>query len=195
MRVEIAIVVAVFIVTSVITSLAPPQFKVGAKEDISGLIKVFRALVKKLGLSSALILPAVIMYNNLRVVFLNIALGITLVGPLVITAYNSYIITSFITHGNIVDNLALTLPHGVVELSAILLSAALGLKLGLDIIIRKRNFIETMKYVLKYIPVIMMLLLVAALIESYVTPLIYVSIKIMSGELPLNLSVINATSW
>jgi len=194
-RTELAVVVLVFIVTSVITYLAPQQFKVSAKEDISGLMKVFKGLMKRLGLTSALILPAIIMYNNLRVVFLNLALGITIVGPLVITAYNAYIIASFVSHGNVVENLVLVLPHGVVELSAILLSAALGLRLGLNIVVRRRSSVATIKEVLRYIPLVMMLLLVAALIESYVTPLIYVGMKIVSGELPLNLSVINTTAW
>mgnify|MGYP000657402000 CR=1 FL=1 len=174
-------VLMVFIVTAMLTPVIPEDLRSGIVKEASEIFEPFKKMIDKLGLFSALILPLIIFYNNLRLVVLNIFLGILILPPIFITMYNSYVITSFIISGDVVKNLILVLPHGVIEIYAFLLSSALGLRLGMNVLIRKRRFSAELKFCLNKLALITILLLIASFIEVFITPLIYVLISTLSG--------------
>jgi len=184
MRKEFAIVLVIFIVTAILTPVIPEDLRSGVVKEISEVFEPFKKVVSKLGLASTLILPLIIFYNNLRIVILNIFLGILILPPILITMYNSYVITSFIISGNIVKNLLLIIPHGIIEIYAFLLSSALGLRLGVRVLIKRKGFSNELKFCLSKLTLISILLLIASLIEVFITPLIYVLISTLSSELP-----------
>lgn len=74
--------------------------------------------------------------------------------------------------------LAATLPHGIIELVGIITASALGLWLGVRTIRlifykEKEGFISALKYSLKkFVIFVIPILLIAALIEAFVTPLV-----------------------
>ena len=178
---ELCLIITIFIVTAVITTLLPEEVRFWGVKNVEGFLEPLKEVTKRLGLSSIFIMFLVILYNNVHVAILNLTLGITIVVPIGITIFNSYVLTSFIMRGNIIDNLILVLPHGVIELAAFLYSAALGLKLGIDVHIRKLGIIDSYRYVLKKLPKIILILVIAALIEVFVTPTIFFIYKIVSS--------------
>lgn len=78
------------------------------------------------------------------------------------------------------------LPHGIIELTAILYSTALGLKIGVELIkkvlLKRGAPLEAFKYALSKFKIIFILLLIAAIVESYVTPLIYFLYALITGS-------------
>ncbi|RLG87670.1 MAG: hypothetical protein DRO18_02890 [Thermoprotei archaeon] len=182
MRREFAVVLAVFVATSIITLMLPIEVREFAIKSIEDLTNSFELFVNGTGVWGILVVPLIIFYNNLRVALLNILLGFIIIPPLAIVAMNSYIITSFIIQGDVVSNLILILPHGIIELFAILFSAAIGLKLGITFIKKRSEVLNVLKEGLRRLFLIMLLLLVASLIETFVTPLVYFMFKALSGE-------------
>lgn len=66
-------------------------------------------------------------------------------------------------------------PHGVIELPALFIAAALGTKIGMDFwgyVIRKKkeNLLRTLRMTIPLLAIIMVLLALASIIETYVTP-------------------------
>ncbi|HDN75883.1 MAG TPA: hypothetical protein ENG05_02000 [Acidilobales archaeon] len=181
MRREFAVVLAVFVATSIITLMLPIEVREFAIKSVEDLTNSFELFINGTGVWGILVVPLIIFYNNLRVALLNILLGFIIIPPLAIVAMNSYIITSFIIQGDVVSNLILILPHGIIELFAILFSAAIGLKLGITFIKKRSEVLNVLKEGLRRLFLIMLLLLVASLIETFVTPLVYFMLKALSG--------------
>ncbi|MBR9677581.1 stage II sporulation protein M [Candidatus Woesearchaeota archaeon] len=108
-----------------------------------------------------------ILYNNLRMAFITILLGITIVLPFIILAFNGFIA------GAIVKQKALEstnyvflylLPHGIFEIPAIIIASYLGVKLGLSI---KKDFKQrAAKTAKQFTYIVLPLLLIAAIIET-----------------------------
>jgi len=177
---EFIIVLVLFILTSITVVALPEDLRNKVASNVRESLKPFEELGKNLGATSLLIFPLIIFYNNIRVALINIIGGFILIPPIAITIYNSYIITSFVLHGNVVNNLVLILPHGIIELYAILLSASLGLKIGWAVITRKVAIFKIVKYSLRKFTLITLLLLIAAFIEVYITPIIFAIVKFFS---------------
>ena len=116
--------------------------------------------------------------NSLLALVLGIGLGFI---PIFIIAVNGLFLGMvaevFSTEKGILFVLAAVLPHGIIELPMVLLSAAIGLRLGYEMIRflkgertnLKQEFVQGLWF---YLTRIAPLLLVAAVIESYVTPVI-----------------------
>ncbi|MFZ3167459.1 MAG: stage II sporulation protein M [Candidatus Methanoperedens sp.] len=73
--------------------------------------------------------------------------------------------------------LAALLPHGIIEVPMVLISAGLGLRLGYSMYISMKGEKRDMRYELTeslhvFMKIIMPLLFVAAIIETFVTPLV-----------------------
>ncbi len=125
-------------------------------------------------------MAAGIMANNISVAFNAFALGITAgVGTCYVVIFNSMMLGGFAAHfsnyGLTYDFWSFIAPHGVLEIFAILVSAAAGLRLGLSLAIPghlKRSSslrigaIDAVLLVLGTIP----MFIVAGVIEGFVTP-------------------------
>ena len=129
-----------------------------------------------------LLLMAFIFSNNAFKSFIIIPLGAILaVPPVIFIIFNGFVvgliayeIVSKFGEVGFLYFAAAILPHGVFELPAVFLSAALGIRVGLAAIARLRGgdnvgwvWIEGLKtYVYKVLPI----LFIAAVIEAFITP-------------------------
>jgi len=180
------IVLAVFVLAILYGALLPPNYKSGVTSSTKEVLAPVSDFAKKNPIKTFLSLPFIILYNNLRVAVVNLLLGITLLAPLGITWFNGFIVGSIATYGDVNRNIILLLPHGVIELTAILYSAALGLRIGVEftkkILFKRGAPLEAFKYALSKFKLIFLLLLIAAFVESYVTPLIYFLYALITGS-------------
>jgi len=127
------------------------------------------------------IMSSMILTNNIRVGFMAFALGITLgIGSVWILVYNGFPLGTLAALAN-QGNWSLTfwsliLPHGILELFAIFVCGAAGLKIGYSLInpapySRKDSLIirgkESIRMILGTIPIF----IIAGLIEGFITPM------------------------
>ncbi|MBT2633988.1 stage II sporulation protein M [Pseudomonas sp. ISL-88] len=111
-----------------------------------------------------------IFFNNIKVATLLVFLGpLTLsLGTIAVLIINGLILGNAI--GNIKDNLNLLLlviPHGIIEVPVLLLAASVGMKLTLDLLLLKIN----LKFTFKYTAIIFLGLIIAATLETFITPI------------------------
>ncbi|MEH7721256.1 stage II sporulation protein M [Bacillus velezensis] len=110
-----------------------------------------------------------IFFNNIKVASLLVFLGpLTLsLGTIAVLIINGFILGNAI--GNIKDNLNLLLLviHGIIEVPVLLLAASVGMKLTLDLLLLKIN----LKFTFKYIGIIFLGLMIAAMLETFLTPI------------------------
>lgn len=125
-------------------------------------------------------MAAGIMTNNLSVAFNAFALGITAgVGTCYVVIFNSMMLggfaAHFANHGLVYDFWSFIAPHGVLEIFAILVSAAAGLKLGLSLAIPgqltrsaslRAGARDALWLVLGTIP----MFIIAGIVEGFITP-------------------------
>ena len=125
-------------------------------------------------------MAAGIMTNNLSVAFNAFALGITAgVGTCYVVIFNSMMLggfaAHFANHGLVYDFWSFIAPHGVLEIFAILVSAAAGLKLGLSLAIPGQltrsaslrvGARDALWLVLGTIP----MFIIAGIVEGFITP-------------------------
>jgi stage II sporulation protein M len=131
---------------------------------------------------SPLYIMLTIFINNAFVSLLSLVLGLALgVFPIVFIAFNGYLVgvISYIVgqqKGFLFILLAL-LPHGIIELPMVFLSASIGLRLGYHVFLYligrptelKKELLQGLKFFFRWI---VPLLFVAAIIETFITPLI-----------------------
>lgn len=121
--------------------------------------------------------------NNFRVATITLVGGLLLgLGPFVIVVFDGFIIgyavarALSISGGNIILISAAVLPHGILEIPAFLLAAALGLRLGTNWLRFEKKW-QTFKKdfltVLIYFPSVALFLLLAAFIEVFVSGAIF----------------------
>ncbi len=161
--------------------LVPEQFAEVTKR-IDELVQQHQAVSLTPGQSATV--SSFIMTNNIRVCFLAFALGITLgFGTGIVLFYNGVMIgvlaAYFHRAGYGLHFWALIAPHGVTELLAIFISGAAGLTIGAALLapgaltrgqaLRRRGA-EAVRLVMGCVP----LLIVAGLIEGFVTPQSYI---------------------
>lgn len=119
-------------------------------------------------------LAIIIFVNNsvkiLGSIVLGIFFGLFPIFSLLVNGYLIGIIAQY--HGSIVF-LAGIVPHGIFEIPALLLGAGAGIHLGVTAIKKRDLLKEEITYSLKlFFKVIIPLLLAAALIETFLTPII-----------------------
>ena len=118
-----------------------------------------------------------ILKQNLRVMLITWCGSLVLaIAPLFFTLATGFILGGLLVHGGVPYFLVAALPHGTVELPAILLSNTFFLRLGLrwafekNATERKRTFVTDFQNSLKIGLLCTVLLFVAAMIEAFVTP-------------------------
>ncbi len=119
--------------------------------------------------------------NNVFATCIVLFSGITIILPPLIVALNGFLVGAVANYafsaGIPVSKVILGIaPHGVLELSAFFVNAAIAPRLGLAIVFpqqgwtRRHSFLKTLRRCLRiYLSVVMPLLFAAAFIESYVT--------------------------
>jgi stage II sporulation protein M len=117
-------------------------------------------------------------FNSLLALVLGIGFGIV---PFFLLAVNGLFLGMvaeiFSTEKGFIFVLATILPHGIIELPMVLISAGIGLRLGHEMYLYLKGESTNLKQELKqgmwfYLVRIVPLLFLAAIIESFVTPLI-----------------------
>jgi len=119
--------------------------------------------------------------NNIRVSFLAFALGATGgIGTAYVMFYNGLIVgalAGIVQAGgaSLAMFFAMILPHGFIELAAIFITGGAGLMIGKGMLLpgqmtRKDSAIEYAKKAAYFIPGIIIMLLIGALIEGFFTP-------------------------
>ncbi|VUT24724.1 MAG: hypothetical protein MASP_00666 [Candidatus Methanolliviera sp. GoM_asphalt] len=128
-------------------------------------------------------LMLIIFENNLLTSFLAIVFGIFFgIFPILVLVANGFILGDLSYHvyldKGIYYVLAGLLPHGIFELSAVILSCALGIRLGAIFLNRllekaapdlKQSFINSLKI---FLCLVIPMLLLASVIEVWITPII-----------------------
>ena len=125
----------------------------------------------------------VIFLNNAIKALLVIIFGLLIFVPVGFVAYNGWIIGIVICEqvrtSGYVSVVAGILPHGIIELPMIIVSAALGTRLGMMAFLRikgtisSNNVMSEIKWSVRfYLRWILPLLFIAALIETFITPII-----------------------
>ncbi len=149
-----------------------------AMQSLSGL----EELVQMLEGLSPLEIMLLIFINNTIAMFISVLFGIVLgIVPLMVLVLNGFIIGT-IVRLLLVDNglsfiIAGLIPHGIIEIPLLLLSTSIGMRIGHEVLRAlagkpsaiKDVFIKGMKFFFYWmIP----LIFVAALIETFITPVI-----------------------
>ena len=128
------------------------------------------------------LLTILIFANNFAKSFVAMLLGIILGIPPLLFIFANGLILGIIGYAIVRDYgiwffLAGILPHGVLEIPAVILSVALGVKLGLAVLGKFKHREVSVKETLlscirSYLFVVLPLLAIAAFVESHITPLI-----------------------
>ena len=162
------IVIGIFLALALIGFFVPPS------EDISQKIFDFiEGILEKTDGMSQSKLISFIFLNNIQSSFFGMVFGVFLgVFPVISAIANGYLL-GFVANLAIQNGGFFSLwrifPHGIFELPAVFISFALGLRLGMSIINRKKfgnlnkNFISSLK---TFILIIVPLLIIAAIIEG-----------------------------
>ena len=115
--------------------------------------------------------------------FLIIVLGLPIIIPIMFIMFNGYILGIVMCESARIEGLvfvaAAILPHGIIELPMVILSAALGTRIGAMVLLRISGKISTeeilsaLKWSISYyFRWILPLLFVAAVIETFITPIL-----------------------
>ncbi|HJH32470.1 MAG TPA: stage II sporulation protein M [Methanosarcinaceae archaeon] len=161
-----------------------PEYATQSLEELSELFGIIKDI-------SPIWIMLFIFLNNaiksLIIIMLGIGFGVL---PLLFIAYNGYIIgvVAYVVAGEngFIYLLSAILPHGILELPMVFISAAIGLKIG-DEMFRsitgqtadiKMEFSRGVRF---YFYRLMPLLFVAAVIETFVTPFIVMAFTGIGG--------------
>ncbi|WP_129598927.1 stage II sporulation protein M [Methanohalophilus profundi] len=169
--------VAVFFISAVAgyiyTSMNPASAEVSLQE-LQSLVDIIKEL-------SPLQIMLFIFLNNalksLAVILLGVSLGVI---PLLFLAYNGYVLGAVAHVAGAEEGLLFVLlaiiPHGLIELAMIFISVAIGVRIGLTTLAKLRGQTVSVKQeitagVAVFLRFVAPLLLVASVIETFVTPL------------------------
>ncbi|WP_048084315.1 stage II sporulation protein M [Archaeoglobus profundus] len=175
---EFIVLLAVFLLSTYIGY----QWAASHPDQAETFIKqIFESLSFVKDLPQAMIF-AVIFVNNTVKSFVNMLLGLAFgVIPVLFIAINGFTIgvVSAVVSKNVglLKVLLMLIPHGILEIPAVLIACSYGLKLGIATLNRARGVSVDIKFEIKravraYLKYVMPMLLVAAFIETYVTPII-----------------------
>lgn len=165
-------VAAVFLVSSIFGYVAPVQQKEGFAREMSRIITPIR------GLPSPVLL-VVIFLNNALKALLAIILGFLFgIVPLVFAAGNGYLLGLLISlsHSRMgLGDIAMRiLPHGIIEIPTFLAAGGFGLWLGVKFLGKIRRGTAFRPFLAAalhwFIRCLVPLILLAALVETFITP-------------------------
>lgn len=177
-RKEIGFMFLLFLISAAIgymTAIMYPDMVIRSLEELEGLVELLKNL-------SLLEIMFIIFLNNalksLLILVLGVGLGIV---PFLFIAYNGYFLGIFsykiIMEQGYLYLVAGILPHGIIEIPMVVISAAIGLRLGLKGFASLRGKSvhlkeEIMTGVKFFFYWIMPLLFIAAAVETFITSVI-----------------------
>lgn len=176
------VIVVVFSASTIIGaiySLMNPEIAQQSMEEFRSMLEFIKDL-------PPFAIMLFIFLNNTIKTFIAMLLGVGFgIIPLAFIAYNGYIIGIFgyiiSVDKGLVYLITALLPHGIIELPMVFISAAIGVKMGTEMINsvtgRKANIKEELlRGITFYFYWIVPLLFVAAAVESFITPVFIQSI-------------------
>lgn len=149
------------------------------------ILELIKELIKQTETLDVFELIRFIIFNNTKTAFSGIVLGIFLgIFPLAILIINGYIL-GFVANKTVISEGILVLwrllPHGLFEIPAVLISLALGLKLGIDIM---KNSI--LYYNKKINPIILSVTMIISILFFPVAFFIYFILTLKEKKLRKN---------
>ncbi|MCL1808205.1 MAG: stage II sporulation protein M [Clostridiales bacterium] len=182
-QISAAVFLCAAIVSFAICSLNPQYLDAFLPESYSSIsadqLKTEAADLE--GQSGSAVVSNLIMVNNIYVAILAFGLGITCgVGTIYVLAMNGFLLGSlaslFAGYGKSLFFWSLILPHGIWELTAIFIAGGAGLRIGYSLIRpgayrRKDALVMAARSALGLMGMVVVMLIVAALIEGFFTPL------------------------
>ncbi|NJD75533.1 MAG: stage II sporulation protein M [Candidatus Methanoperedens sp.] len=178
LRKYILVVTGVFIL-SLIAGLVASQKNFGFSENYFETLQNSYGWIKEL---NPFLIMLLIFFNNAIKSLLALLLGVGLgVIPLLFVAVNGVVLSIVVDvvskKQGILFVAAALLPHGIIEIPIVLISAGIGLRLGYVMYLSIRGLRTDIKQELKqglifYIIRIVPLLFVAAMVETFITPLV-----------------------
>ena len=185
---QIFVVMTLIFIVSTVFGYAFPYLLGGDDENIIKDIGRVAQLFKPFEVSTALM----ILFKNLLVVALMYITSFFVVGPSAIVSFNGFIVgvvTHFLAQISPLLPLAVLAPHGAIEIPAILLAASSSTSLGINIwraILGRpggdRDLAEAAKKVPKMLMCVVVMLVIACIIETFVTPIIISSVLKMLNQ-------------
>lgn len=175
---EIAVVTVIFLISLYLGYLWAESSPTVASELVNEIFK---------GLSFVKILPdfvifIFIFFNNSVKSLLSMLLGVVFgIIPVLFVLFNGYligvVISVFSKNLGIWKILLMLIPHGLLEIPAIIVACSYGLKIGVTvakkIIGENVSVFEEIKKALEiYAKIVLPILLTAAFVETYITPLV-----------------------
>ena len=171
---------AIFLFGSgLVLGLATPTDVTGLLSEDVGVLEEFADLLASLPQLSVFVL---ILVKNVSAILISFALSpIFCLMPIIALTFNGWLIglvsTAVIQEKSLGYLLVGVLPHGIFELPALIMGEAVALSFGTAVILalfkkeRRKLLLPNFKQNLRYLGVAFILLLLAAIIETYVTPL------------------------
>jgi len=152
-----------------------------APQEIEKLIREFEGIYQPILKAHPLIQFPFIFFNNSLTVFLTIILAVIFgLFPFLVLLVNGLILGVFISVWDLpwLTFLKGILPHGLVEIPVLLIAAAIGLKIGQTAfrkVFRKEGRLkpELSQALNFFLKILLPLLALAALLEVFVTPLLF----------------------
>lgn len=166
--------------SGLVLGLATPATIAGLlDEDVAALEKMAGVLTP-LPQSSLLV---IILVKNVSVLLISFAFSpIFCLVPVIALTFNGWFLglvsTAIIQEKSLGYLLAALLPHGILELPALILGETVALSFGTAVLLalfkkeRKNLLLPNLRQNLRYLTIALALLLPAAIIETYVTPLL-----------------------
>lgn len=173
----IAIIVGVFVLSLLLGYLVALTDLQGALQRVSQSFSSFGFLQ---GLPGTYLFVFIFLNNAVKT-FLSLILGVVIgLPPLYFIFTNGELIglvSALSIHSNgLMTTLAALVPHGIFEIPAVIMSAGYGLWLGWQTILalaHRARLGEAMKFALgRYVKIVLPLLLIGALVEAFITPLL-----------------------
>lgn len=162
-----------FCIFGYVTALANPEIGTASTQ-------AFHEVAKELDSDNSGVLAWQIFFNNLKVCLILFIGGITFGAATVyILSQNGYIIGSIsevmLRHYDVSVFAATLVPHGIFEISAILMSAALGLQMACALLLDGVGLSNAGNmcawYGKRFFLIVIPLLIIAALVETFVSPM------------------------
>ncbi|MFA0822054.1 MAG: stage II sporulation protein M [Methanomethylovorans sp.] len=175
LRKEIGIVSLLFLLSAAIgyvVAIMHPEMAMQSLEELEGLVDLLK------NLSPIEIMFLIFLNNSIKSLFI-LVLGVFFgVVPLLFIAYNGYFLGIF-SYKILMEQSLLylaggLLPHGIIEIPMVVISAAVGIRLGLKVIAAfkgesvslKEEMLTGIKFFFYWV---MPLLFIAAVVETFIT--------------------------
>lgn len=171
--------IAPFFLASLLILLLSAFLAVWMPSDLVNQLK--ELMGKGAEMPSPIMMAIIIIFNNIRVWLVLYGEGPLIVASPSITAANGVILGSvgnlLVREGRALDFISGILPHGVMEITAILIASSVGIKMGISLIFpREKSRYDSLKAVaMRYSDLIVLstvLLLMAGFVEAFITPIV-----------------------